>query len=139
MEQNSYSCSIGIWNYHLAPSKSESRIFLWPYASPLCVLINRRHVIFWMSISKVCFRNCLGTILSGFSKWNKTTCLLFIKVQRRVWFWLYNLDVPYVWVTLTMDIFIYGRNCFQNFLGDLPTWGGNLGPKLHPGGGFFGP
>ena len=25
------------------------------------------------------------------------------------------------------------------FLADLPTWGGNLGPKLHPRGGFFGP
>ena len=25
------------------------------------------------------------------------------------------------------------------FLADLPTWGGKLGPKLHPGGGFFGP
>ena len=35
MEQNPFSCSIGIWNYHLTPSKSESRIFLWPYASPL--------------------------------------------------------------------------------------------------------
>ena len=36
MEQNQSSCSIGILNYHLAPSKSESRIFLWPYGSPLC-------------------------------------------------------------------------------------------------------
>ena len=42
-------------------------------------------------------------------------------------------------VSLGMDIFIYGRNCFQIFFGDLPTWGGNLGPKLRPGGGFFGP
>ena len=25
------------------------------------------------------------------------------------------------------------------FLADVPTWGGDLGPKLHPGGGFFGP
>ena len=25
------------------------------------------------------------------------------------------------------------------FLADLPTWGGNLGPKLHPGGGLLGP
>ena len=38
MKQKPFSCSIGIWNYHLAPSKSESRIFLWPYASPLCKL-----------------------------------------------------------------------------------------------------
>ena len=38
MKQKPFSCSIGIWNYHLAPSKSESRIFLWPYASPLCTL-----------------------------------------------------------------------------------------------------
>ena len=36
MKQKPFSCSIGIWNCHLAPSKSESRIFLWPYASPLC-------------------------------------------------------------------------------------------------------
>ena len=40
MEQNPFSCSIGIWNYHLTPSKSESRIFLWPYASPLCSYSN---------------------------------------------------------------------------------------------------
>ena len=40
---------------------------------------------------------------------------------------------------LYMDFFIYGRNCCQFFLYDFPTWGGNLGPKLHPGGGFFGP
>ena len=38
-----------------------------------------------------------------------------------------------------MDFFIYGWNCCQIFFGDLPTWGGTLGPKLHPGGGFFGP
>ena len=38
MEQNPSSCSIGIWNYHLAPSKSKSRIFPGPYASPLCDL-----------------------------------------------------------------------------------------------------
>ena len=25
------------------------------------------------------------------------------------------------------------------FLADLPTWGLSLGPKLHPGDGFFGP
>ena len=25
------------------------------------------------------------------------------------------------------------------FVGDLLTWGGNLEPKLRPGGGFFGP
>ena len=36
MKQNPSSCSIGIWNYHLAPSKLKSRIFLCPYASPLC-------------------------------------------------------------------------------------------------------
>ena len=35
MEQNPSSCSIGIWNYHLAPSKLKPRIFLCPYASPL--------------------------------------------------------------------------------------------------------
>ena len=40
---------------------------------------------------------------------------------------------------LAMDFFIYGRNCCQFFLTDFPTWGGNLRPKLHPGGGFFGP
>ena len=34
---------------------------------------------------------------------------------------------------LGMDFFIYGRN----FFGDQPTWGGNLGPKLYPSGGFF--
>ena len=36
MERNPSSCSIGIWNYHLAPSKSKSRIFPGPYPSPLC-------------------------------------------------------------------------------------------------------
>ena len=36
-----------------------------------------------------------------------------------------------------MDFFIYGRNCCQFLLADLPTWGGNLGPKLHPRGRFF--
>ena len=35
MEQNPSSCSIGIWNYHLAPSKLKSRIFLCPCACPL--------------------------------------------------------------------------------------------------------
>ena len=41
MERNLSSCSIGIWNYHLAPSKLKSRIFLCPYACPLC------HGIYW--------------------------------------------------------------------------------------------
>ena len=41
-------------------------------------------------------------------------------------------------VFLVMDFFIYGRNCCQTFLADLPTWGVSLGPKLHPGVGFFG-
>ena len=36
MEQNPSSWSIGIWNYHLAPSKLKSRIFLCPCACPLC-------------------------------------------------------------------------------------------------------
>ena len=36
MEQNQSSCSIGIWNYHLALSKSKSGIFPGPYPSPLC-------------------------------------------------------------------------------------------------------
>ena len=36
MEQNPFSCSIGIWNYHLAASKSKSRIFPGHYRSPLC-------------------------------------------------------------------------------------------------------
>ena len=31
-----------------------------------------------------------------------------------------------------MDFFIYGRNCCQIFFGDLPTWSGIFGPKLHP-------
>ena len=35
MEQNPSSCSIGIWNYHLALSKSKSRIFPGPYPSPM--------------------------------------------------------------------------------------------------------
>ena len=36
MEQNPSSCSIGIWNYPLPPSKLKSRIFPGPYPSPLC-------------------------------------------------------------------------------------------------------
>ena len=36
MKQNPSSCSIGIWNYHLEPSKSKSRISPGPYGSPLC-------------------------------------------------------------------------------------------------------
>ena len=39
VEQNSSSCSIGIWNYHLAPSDFKSRIFPCPYASPLWILV----------------------------------------------------------------------------------------------------
>ena len=35
MEQNPSGCAIGIWNYHLAPSESKSRIFPGPYPSPL--------------------------------------------------------------------------------------------------------
>ena len=35
MEQNPSSCSIGIWNYHLAKTNFKSRIFPHPYASPL--------------------------------------------------------------------------------------------------------
>jgi hypothetical protein len=31
-----------------------------------------------------------------------------------------------------MDFFIYGQNGCQFFLPDLPTWGLNLGQKLHP-------
>ena len=34
----------------------------------------------------------------------------------------------YIWTELLSNSFC-----------DLPTWGRNLGPKLHPGGGFFGP
>ena len=44
MKQNPSSCSIGIWNYHLAASKSKSRIFPGPYPSPLC--------IFWQFVPK---------------------------------------------------------------------------------------
>ena len=40
MKQNPSSCSIGIWNYHLAASKSKSRIFPGPYPSPLCSCCN---------------------------------------------------------------------------------------------------
>ena len=36
MKQNPSSCSFGIWNYHLVPSKLKSRILPCPYASPLC-------------------------------------------------------------------------------------------------------
>ena len=39
----------------------------------------------------------------------------------------------------SMDFFKYGRNCCQIFFGDPPTWGGNLGPNLHPRGRFLGP
>ena len=53
MELNQFSCSIGIWNYHLAPSKSESRIFLCPYASPLCLR--------YPSNNKIPRENTLGT------------------------------------------------------------------------------
>jgi len=42
-------------------------------------------------------------------------------------------------ININMDFFIYGRNCCQFFFVDLTTGGGNLGPKLQPGGGFFGP
>ena len=41
-------------------------------------------------------------------------------------------------IGLVMELFIlYGRNYCQIFFGDLPTWGGNLGSKLHAGGWIF--
>ena len=52
MEQNPSSCSIGIWNYHLAPSKSKSRILLCPYASPLWTI---RIFVFQWSFGKLYF------------------------------------------------------------------------------------
>ena len=50
MKHNSFSCSIGIWNYHLALSKSESRIFLRPFASPLWPASKKTTEVFSMGI-----------------------------------------------------------------------------------------
>ena len=50
-----------------------------------------------------------------------------------------NIADHEVFVLSYMDFFIYRRNCCQFFLADLLTWGVSLGPKLHPGGEFFGP
>ena len=49
MEQNPSSCSIGIWNYHLAPSRLKSKILPCLYASPLWLskgILNIRAMFF---------------------------------------------------------------------------------------------
>ena len=73
MQQNSSSCFIGIWNYHLAPSKSKSRIFPGPYPSPLCTkaVINPATVL----NSQVCFA------LFHFYKWEEQDLLLIKMLQ----------------------------------------------------------
>ena len=45
----------------------------------------------------------------------------------------YLLNWSKSWTSLYMD------GTAVNFFCDLLTWGGNLGPKLHPGAWFFGP
>ena len=34
------------------------------------------------------------------------TCFLFIRTKRQVYFWLYNFEMPYVWVTLMRTVFL---------------------------------
>ena len=58
MEQNPSSCSIGIWNYHLALSKSKSRIFPSPYPSPL-----------WIAGFQKSFQQTLFSIKTNFLIW----------------------------------------------------------------------
>ena len=95
MEQNPSSCPIGIWNYHLAPSRSKSRILLCPHASPLCGFFKGDHNDdFFFFISKTEFwdhwlmpplKNLLGGMIyliwtalqnlvakSKINRWNKT-------------------------------------------------------------------
>ena len=75
-------------------------------------MINRRHVVL------LHFENLDRIVPKQFRKQtlkillHKITCLLFIKIQRHVWFWLSNLEVSKVWVTLMMDIlsFSYSFN-----------------------------
>ena len=65
IEQNLSSSSIGIWNYHLAPSKLKSRILPCPYASPLCLSTKKspftpQRKIFLIDLNSVGFgRRCI--------------------------------------------------------------------------------
>ena len=60
-------------------------------------MINRRHVVLFH------FENPDRIVPKQFRKQTleiliqKITCLLFIKTQRHVWFWLSNLEISYVW------------------------------------------
>ena len=81
-------------------------------------------------------------LLFFFAEFVKSTAFYkLLLLFQRVVFWCKNRssNMSTVKVGLCMDFFIYGRNCCQFSLAALPTWGGNLGPKLHPRGGFFGP
>ena len=73
---------------------------------------------------------------------NKSKCAKILYFHRPVVRTNCPLNDTRKWIQraegLLMDFFIYGRNCCQFFLADFPTWGGNLGPILHPGGECFG-
>ena len=64
MKQNPSSCSIWIWNYHLEPSKSKSRISPGPYGSPLWKMLL---ILSNTLISKHCFL-CLNLCIDIQSK-----------------------------------------------------------------------
>ena len=65
MKQNPSSCSIGIWNYHLEPSKSKSRIFPGPYGSPLWYICNAKPKRNIITSSKESCSSC-----SSMMQWN---------------------------------------------------------------------
>ena len=82
MEQNPFSCSIGIWNYHLAPSKSESRIFLCPYASTLCLSGDWISILFHQK-TLITIINLISENMQDFSEWWKSMSIE--KLWRKVW------------------------------------------------------
>ena len=87
MEQNSFTCSIGIWNYHLTPSKSVSRIFLWPYASPLwpCYILQGVATKFILATSHVYDAEQLWPRSIILKKWCKIVFPIYLQDLMRLY------------------------------------------------------
>ena len=70
-----------------------------PYLKTLFILLVD------VKLANLCLHTYVCWLLRSLSDWiNKITCLLFIGTQMQVELWLFNLEVPYVWVALGLNL-----------------------------------
>ena len=113
-----------------------------PSASNFKSFSRSPRTIFSHTIGQNNFGNKIPLISCVETKLACEHCKLFSPEPWKICYKIYIQYLSFVIINLILvrllkDFFIYGRNCCQFFFGDLPTWGGILGPKLYPGGGFL--